>query len=114
MAVLPIRVLNLKEKNPDMWQKVDLLMDHKETMKDDERSVWQSQVIDLIQQSRPGAWSSQDILRAIGIINTNGVSLGLIKGCALYPTFSFLSHNCIANARFQIHYDKVVLTKLLL
>jgi hypothetical protein len=31
-----------------MWQKVDLLMDHRETMKDDERLVWQTKVIDPI------------------------------------------------------------------
>ena len=37
-----------KEVDDMMWQKVDLLMDHRETMKDDERLVWQTKVIDPI------------------------------------------------------------------
>ena len=51
MGVLPIRVMQLKESNPDLWQKVNILMDHLETMKDDERLVWQSQVIDPVLKS---------------------------------------------------------------
>ncbi len=125
MGVLPIRLLHLKQTQPDTWQKIDLLMDHRETMKDDEKSAWKSAVIDPILQSglRP-AWSEDDIVRAIGIINTNGVNLWGIKGCGLFPTFSFISHkyannaqeiwclpliyldfSCIANTRFQIHHD---------
>ena len=38
----------LKETDEVMWQKVDLLMDHRETMKDDEKLVWQTKVIDPI------------------------------------------------------------------
>ena len=81
-----------KEVDAMMWQKVDLLMDHRETMKDDERLVWQTKVIDPILASGLRSWGPDDILRAIGIINTNGVSLGAVKGCGLYPTFSFISH----------------------
>ena len=92
MGVLPMRVLNLKTEDPELWERVTLLMDHNESMKDDEKLAWQSQVIDPIQSSQRRSWSTDEILRTIGIINTNGVSLGLVGGCGLYPTFSFLSH----------------------
>ena len=83
---------HLKTENPELWERVTLLMDHNESMKDDEKLAWQSQVIDPIQSSHLRSWSVDEILRTIGIINTNGVSLGMVGGCGLYPTFSFLSH----------------------
>ena len=75
MGVLPIRVLSLKTQNPDLWQRVELLMDHNESMKEDEKFAWTSQVIEPIMNSgkRPD-WSAEDILRVIGIVNTNGVN----------------------------------------
>ena len=33
-----------------------------------------------------------DILRMVGILNTNGVSQGPMRGHGLYPTFSYISH----------------------
>ncbi|CAB4062394.1 SMYD [Lepeophtheirus salmonis] len=33
---------------------------------------------------------------------TNGVNQGFSQGFGLYPTFSFISHSCSPNARFQI------------
>lgn len=50
---------------------------------------------------------SQDVWRAIGVLQTNTVALaapGQRSGLysALYPTFSLLSHSCRANARFTI------------
>ena len=93
MAEMPIRVLHLKEADPEMWEKVNLLMHHNDSMKDDEKSVWQTLVVDpIVHSGLKPTWSRDDIFRVIGIINTNSVSQGLIKGCALYPTFSFLSH----------------------
>ena len=85
-------VLNLKETNPELWQRIDLLMDHNETMKDEERSTWQKIAVDMILKSKLKNWTSEDIFRIIGIIATNAVSLGLVNGTALYSTFSYLSH----------------------
>ena len=114
MGVLPIRILSLKSQNPELWNRVNLLMDHNESMKEDEKLAWDTQVVQPVRSSgkRPD-WSAQDILRVIGIVNTNGVSLGLVGGCGVYPTFSFLSHSCTSNCRFQIHQDKtMVITAL--
>ena len=89
------QVLNLKEVSPDVWQRIDLLMDHNETMKDDESSVWQSQVVEMILNSGLKNWTRKDIFRAVGIVNTNAVSCGLANGTALYTSFSFLSHRYV-------------------
>ena len=86
-------VLNLKEVNPELWQRIDLLMDHNETMKDDERLVWQKYTVDIIVNSglRP-SWTPEDIFRVIGIIGTNAVNCGMVEGTALFANFSYLSH----------------------
>ena len=38
-------------------------------------------------------YSDEDVMRAIGILTTNGVNEGMMQGQGLYPTFSFISHN---------------------
>ena len=68
-------------------------MDHNETMKDDERLVWQKYTVDIIVNSglRP-SWTPEDIFRVIGIIGTNAVNCGMVEGTALFANFSYLSH----------------------
>ena len=51
-------------------------------------------------------YSEEEIHRAIGILRTNAFQIEHdymkaqgTSGKAVYPTFSFLSHSCIANAR---------------
>ena len=48
-------------------------------------------------------YSAEDILRARGILQTNGVGQGLENSNAIYPTFSFISHRCsaVSNSKFQ-------------
>ena len=50
-------------------------------------------------------YTEGDILHAVGVLQTNTISLavpgqktGLYTG--LYPTFSFLSHRCMCNAKY--------------
>ena len=97
------QVLNLKEVSPDVWQRIDLLMDHNETMKDDESSVWQSQVVEMILNSGLKNWTRNDIFRAVGIVNTNAVSCGLANGTALYTSFSFLSHRYVHMSKIYVN-----------
>ena len=51
------------------------------------------------------------MLHAVGVLQTNTVSLaapGQRHGLytALYPTFSFLSHSCVCNAKFNVARDR--------
>jgi hypothetical protein len=45
------------------------------------------------------------VLHAVGTLQTNTVSVGVpgvSQGLGLFPTFSLLSHSCIANCRYQV------------
>ena len=44
-AILPIRVLQLKEQNPYLWSRVDLLMDHIEDMDSTQKEKWKASKI---------------------------------------------------------------------
>ena len=41
MAILPLRLLNLSETNPDLGKRVNLLMDHVDDMGSDEKKAWE-------------------------------------------------------------------------
>lgn len=40
-AVIPLRILALKKSNPELWARVDLLMDHVEDMGEEEKTMWE-------------------------------------------------------------------------
>ena len=48
-------------------------------------------------------FTETSIHHAIGLLRTNSVKLdspvGYTTGTAIYPTFSFLNHNCVCNTR---------------
>ncbi len=69
-------------------------MDHNDDMDSEERAMWTAVLVDFV-RVRCGAaedYSAEDLLRARGIMQTNGVNQGVAAGTGLYPTFSFLSH----------------------
>ena len=104
-----IRLLRLRETDKEMWDRVDLLMDHVEEIVQEERlrEMWDGSVVKMLTQDIPqSGFSRQDVLRAVGLLHTNGVSLGARFGYSLYPTFSFISHSCLCNSRYQIHPDR--------
>ena len=39
-AILPIRILRLKEQNAQLWNRVDLLMDHVNDLDPDQKNRW--------------------------------------------------------------------------
>ena len=65
-------------------------MDHNKEMPEKQLKVWQDLGDQIFTDDNPG--DKKDLMRAFGILGTNGVNQGLIKGYGLYPTFSFLSH----------------------
>ena len=40
-AVIPLRILALKKSDPELWSRVQLLMDHVGEMKEEERNMWE-------------------------------------------------------------------------
>ena len=39
-AILPIRILRLKEQNAPLWNRVDLLMDHVNDLEPEQKNRW--------------------------------------------------------------------------
>ena len=84
-----------------------MLMDHMEDITNNTAAInmWKPTAIEPLTKSLPDSpYTEGDVLHAIGVLQTNTVSLA-VPGqkyglyTALYPTFSFLSHSCICNAK---------------
>lgn len=111
-----LRMLSLRDSDPDSWARVQLLMDHDEERKKevDYWQMFQTNVVDYIRIKGGLAdkYSQEEINRCIGILRTNAfmsqqphmLAAGT-DGKAIYPTFSFLSHSCKANARYIVMED---------
>ncbi|TRY73393.1 hypothetical protein TCAL_09913 [Tigriopus californicus] len=106
-AIIPLRILALRESRPETWERVNLLMDHVEDWNEVDKALWTKMAEDLIQKRcKQSKYTAEELYRAAGIFLTNGVNQGTNQGHGLYPTFSFISHGCICNSRFQIHRDR--------
>ena len=65
-------------------------------------------MVDFLRKVCGFDFTEEEIFRAIGILRTNALHVqdDVMKkfgvgGRAVYPTFSFLSHSCISNARYR-------------
>lgn len=115
-----LRLLNVRDSNPAMWDRLGMLMDHKEEQEMEES--WDNVQTNIVGwlRSKGGLadqFSAEEITRAIGLIRTNGINIEKPYACqmvackALYPTFSFLSHSCISNARIFIMPDNEIIIR---
>jgi len=117
-----LRLLALRDTDPESWERVQLLMDHDQERRE-EKEYWkmfQGNVVDYIRKKGGLAdtYSEEEIHRAIGILRTNAfqvehpymVAVGT-SGKAIYPTFSFLSHSCLANARYAVMHDDTLVLR---
>ena len=127
----------MRDKNPDMWSKLDLLMDHVEDqkLKTESWNSTQKNIVNWLLTPDKGGlherFTADEINRAIGFSNiqtnrsylnilllgllqTNAINLekvfkNQIVSCkALYPTFSFISHSCVANCRVSFKSDNSI------
>ena len=96
-----LRLLALKETNPDLWSRVDMLMDHLADIRQDEKIMWDHLIGKISTKYR-----EDELYRAIGVFITNGVNQGSTQTHGLYPTFSFISHDCVSNTRYNVHLRK--------
>ena len=109
-SVAIIRMLSVKDNDPDTWKMVDNLMDHLDQRRSE--SKWdfvRENVLPLI-VDRCGYDCEQDVIeRIIGIFRTNSVKwekkfeddqMWRPVGHALCPLFSVLCHSCINNTRY--------------
>ena len=106
------RLLRLGVRDPAVAAEVAKLMDHREELEGEGElgNMWRcTAVVPLVQHLPESPFSEQDVLHAIGLLQTNTVSIGVpghSQGLGLFPTFSLLSHSCTANARYQVLPDR--------
>lgn len=113
-CITPLRLLALKDKEPELWDRVQMLMDHDDDRRKEEDywKMFQVNAVDFLRQVCGFDFTEEEIFRATGIIRTNAfhiqhpyMKLQGASGGAVFPTFSFLSHSCVANARYTVSSD---------
>ena len=95
-ALTPLRLWHAQLNDRDLAARLDLLMDHNRFYGEDDDKCAENLVsITGLKEYK------KDFLRCIGLLKTNAIEV-FKHGRALFPTFSFLSHSCINNARHVI------------
>jgi len=115
-----LRLLFVRDNNPEMWSKLDLLMDHVEDqkLKTETWNSTQRNIVNWLLTPDKGGlherFTTDEINRAIGLLQTNAINLEkvykkqIVSCKALYPTFSFISHSCVANSRVTFKSDNSI------
>ena len=115
-CIAVLRLLWNRDNRPDQWERLKYLMDHDEERRK-EVDYWKMFQRNVVQFIRKGLglqdmYSEEEINRAIGILRTNAFQIEHpylqyqgTSGKAVYPTFSFMSHNCYNNGRYIVHPD---------
>ena len=114
-CIAVLRLLWNRDNRPDQWERLQYLMDHDEERRE-EVEYWRMFQRNVVQFIRKGLglqiYSEEEINRAIGILRTNAFQIEHpylqyqgTSGKAVYPTFSFMSHNCYNNGRYIVHPD---------
>jgi SET domain len=113
-AIAPLRLLLVKAKLPEMWERLTYLMDHNKERQRADPELWaqyQRHVNEFLKSSLGGASSADggtmaftdaDIDRATGLLWTNCFACAAGGGQALFPTFSFASHSCRPNCTHSV------------
>eukprot|EP00095_Tigriopus_kingsejongensis_P008846 snap_masked-scaffold15_size728074-processed-gene-2.0 protein:Tk08846 transcript:snap_masked-scaffold15_size728074-processed-gene-2.0-mRNA-1 annotation:"protein isoform a" len=113
-CITPLRLLALKKTDAELWSRVQMLMDHDEDRRKEEDywNMFQINAVDFLRKICGFDYSEEEIFRATGIIRTNAfhvehpyMKLHGTSGGAVFPTFSFLSHSCVANAKYSVSSD---------
>ena len=106
-SVTAVRLLALRQDDPDLHHRVELLMDNLDRIQESPDWATQEKCVQLLTQ-RCGAntLTAADIHRALGIFASNSCSLAGYRGRGLFPTFSLINHSCVRNARHLVTSDE--------
>ena len=103
-CITPLRLLLLRETDPDSWRVLDTFMDHNDDRENKDNHAWKLHellVRNFIQKYLKLDFSDNEIKRSIGIVRTNSVKLeskeGKGDGVAIFPTYSYANHSCVCN-----------------
>jgi len=121
-CITVLRLLHLRENDPEAWARIQLLMDHDEERRKETEywSMFQRNVVNYlrVKGGLADTFTEDEINRAIGILRTNAFQIEHpymaavgTSGKAIYPTFSFLSHSCLSNARYTVMNDDTLILR---
>jgi len=108
-CIAPLRLLLVKNKFPEIWERLSYLMDHNEDrVKDPELwNLYQENVNKYLKVCGQ-EFSDEDINRAVGLLWTNSFACASGGGQAIFPTFSFASHSCKPNCAHSVFPNKTL------
>ena len=106
-ALTVLRLLDMKETNPEVWERFQRLEDHNEARREEEPELWEyheKHIVSFITEKLGLKEFSVDEVRgAVGKMFTNCGDLELspahARGCGYYPTYANMNHNCRANTK---------------
>ena len=111
-SIAPIRMLALKTGGEEHKQTIFSLPDHAIERSQTAKSEWNLIQMEVVEFLRSRCFlknqvTEEELHHYAGIFMVNGVSIGNpIKGScygkAIYPMFSVINHDCLANAKFKI------------
>ena len=106
-SVTAVRLLKLRDKDPDLFQRVDMLMDNVDKLRESSDWARQEKCVEFLSK-RCGdkSLTGGDVHRALGIFASNSCSLASYRGRGLFPTFSLINHSCVRNARHIVTSDQ--------
>eukprot|EP00092_Neocalanus_flemingeri_P005352 GFUD01005766.1.p1 GENE.GFUD01005766.1~~GFUD01005766.1.p1 ORF type:complete len:592 (-),score=147.56 GFUD01005766.1:293-2068(-) len=108
-CIAPLRLLKVKEKVPEVWERLTYLMDHNTERRGDTElwDTYQTSVNRFLKSSDP-SFKDEDIDRAVGLLWTNAFACSNGGGQAIFPTFSFMSHSCAPNCAHSVFPNKTL------
>jgi len=100
-AIMVLRILWLKEKQPETWKLLDMLMDHLEDKKVESKR--KNGVVNFIHNHcKLTQFTEKEIHHVMGVIDTNAYIIGEnpnkdVDLQGLFPIMSILNHACTSN-----------------
>jgi len=112
-CIAPLRLLLLKQADPQLWKLVRLHKDHSADRAAMDPFLIQGEsckVTGLLLEYcglRSAGYSEEDVSFVSAVLATHAVTLGT-AGRAFYPVFAFMSHSCTYNARHVIDAENTI------
>jgi len=107
--ISPLRLLLRMASNPRVYKQIQFLQDHNATtLQEDQEVLAESKdlLTYLLKNPALKQFTQEDFLWVRGVLRTNCLMFGEKRLRALFPHFSFINHNCRANAKHTVYLQK--------
>lgn len=106
-SVTPYRLWKAQREDPDLKQRLAFLMTHEEELSEDPdmEKMCREVVETLCTALTADTEQRAELWRCVRLLLVNALDCGDGRGRALFPTFAFLNHSCVTNARHVVTND---------